>query len=73
MTKTQEWIVRYLKGRGWCSPTQIGLAHGDSKHGNPSFHSYHSAWASPKCLDLVKKGVLKRSDKGHYKLKEESK
>jgi hypothetical protein len=70
MTKSQEWIVSYLKGRGWTSPTQIGEAYGDHVHSNNSFHNYHSAWASPKCLGLVKKGILKRSDKGHYRLNE---
>lgn len=68
MTKTQEWIVHYLQGRGWCSPTQIGRAYGDSKHGNDSFHHYHSAWASPKCKKLVELGYLERNDKGHYRL-----
>ncbi|MCP4280781.1 MAG: hypothetical protein GY776_12340 [Alteromonas sp.] len=68
MTKTQSWIVRYLSKRGWCSPTQIGHAYGDSLHGNNSFHHYHSAWASPRCKALVKMGKLKRNDKGHYLL-----
>ncbi len=66
MSKTQQWIVRYLVGRGWCSPTQIGIAYGDSIHGNNSFHCFRSSWASPRCKALVVLGVLKRNADGHY-------
>lgn len=69
MNKTQKWIIEYLHGKGFTSPTQIGRAYGDSIHGNNSFHSYHSSWASPKCKALVDKGNLERNDKGHYRLK----
>jgi hypothetical protein len=68
MTRTQEWIAKYLKGRGWCGPTQIGNAYGDSKYGNNSFHSFDSAWASPRCKALVEAGVLERNNHGHYRL-----
>lgn len=68
LTKTESWIINYLSGRGTCSPTQIGTAYGDHLHGNNSFHCYHSAWASPRCKKLVEKGLVERSDKGHYRL-----
>ena len=65
-TKSQEFILRYLNGKGWTSPTQIGYAYGDTLH--PSgFHNYHSAWASPKCRKLVKMGWLERNENGHYR------
>ena len=73
MTRTQEWIVRYLDRRGFCSPTQIGRAYGDFLHGNNSFHTFHSAWASPRCLELTKMGALERNNKGHYRLRFEAK
>ena len=58
-TKTENYILEYLKGRDWTSPTQIGQSYAIG---------YHSSWASPKCKSLVKKGYLKRNEKGHYKL-----
>jgi hypothetical protein len=66
MTKSEEWILMYLDKRGFCSPTQIGRAYGDHLHGNNSFHSYHSAWASPKCKKLVEKGLVEKNDKAQY-------
>jgi hypothetical protein len=69
LTKSQNWILKYLYGRGFVSPTQIGNAYGDSKFGNNSFHSYHSAWASPKCKKLVELGLLERNKKGYYAIK----
>jgi len=68
MTQTEKWIIKYLYRRGWTSPTQIGTAYGDSKHGNNSFHTFHSAWASPRCKNLVENGYLERNKKGHYRL-----
>jgi len=68
MTKAKLWIIKYLYGRGYVSPTQIGHAYGDHLYGNNSFHTFHSAWASPKCLALVKDGLLDRNEKGHYAL-----
>lgn len=59
--------MKYLDGRGWTSPSVIGIAYGDHLHGNNSFHNYHSAWASPRCKSLVKKGLVVRNDKGHYR------
>ena len=67
MTEIQTWIMKYLDGRGWVSPTQIGRAYGDHKHGNNSFHGYHSAWASPQCLKMVGLGLVERNKKGHYR------
>lgn len=69
MTKTKKFIIKYLKDRGWCSPTQIGRAYENSKIGDNAFHNSHSAWASPKCLQLTAKGILERNEKGHYRLK----
>ena len=63
----KDWILNYLDWRGWTSPTQIGKAYGDSKHGNNSFHGYHSSWASPKCKKLVAEGLVERNDNGHYR------
>jgi len=67
MTKTKEWIVEYLKGKDYTSPTEIGRVYGNTLKGNP-YHNYHSAWASPKCKQLVADGKLIRNSKGHYKL-----
>lgn len=53
-------ILRYLRGKNWTSPTQIGM----------DLHRQHSAWASPKCLKLVAAGKLRRSKRGWYKLPE---
>jgi hypothetical protein len=56
-------ICQYLAyNRDWISPTIIGGSCGP----NPNSHS---AWASPICLRMVKKGLLKRNKKGWYKLK----
>jgi len=51
------FILDYLCGEGWVSPTQIGKAWGPG---------YHSAWASPYCKKLVKEGLLLRNRRGHY-------
>lgn len=64
MTKTQQWIINYLQGKDWTSPTEIGAAYG-AEHGKSG---YHSSWASPKCLVLVQKGLLERSSRGFYRL-----
>lgn len=60
MTKTKQFILSYLKGKEFTSPTEIGSAY---------CQGLHSAWASPKCLSLTKEGYLERNDKGWYKLK----
>jgi hypothetical protein len=65
MTTQREWILKYLEGRGWTSPTQIGRAYGDSIHGGNS----PSAWASPKCKALVRHGLIDRNDDGWYRLR----
>ena len=68
--KPDEFILEYLKGKDFTSPTNIGEAYGAFKHGY--FHDrigYHSAWASPRCKKLVEKGLLERNEFGHYRLK----
>lgn len=70
MTKTQEWIIKYLKGKGFTSPTEIGRAYGREKYqGWYGFTGYHSSWASPRCKKLVEMGLLERNDRGHYRLR----
>lgn len=65
-TKNEEWIIAYLKDKDYVSPSVIGLEHART-FGYRGVH--HSCWASPICLRLVRKGVLIRNDRGHYKLK----
>lgn len=67
LTKSEEWIISYLKGKDYVSPSVIGKTHPQA-FGFSETH--HSSWASPICLRLVKKGLLLRNDKGHYKLNE---
>jgi len=65
ITDAQEGILKYLaKEKKFVSPTNIGLAFGCS-------YESASPWASPRCLGLVKKGLLVRSNKGHYAIKGE--
>lgn len=71
LTKRQAWIVWYLAGRtDFVSPSEIGIQYGLHKYRDQNFcpHSYHSAMASPVCLQLVKLGILKRNKRGWYKL-----
>ena len=72
MMTPDEFIVHYLKDMDYftfTSPTEIGEAYGEYKHGHGHFKTgYHSAWASPRCLKLVDSGVLERNDKGHYRI-----
>jgi len=61
ITAYQSEILMYLKDKeGFISPTEIA-----SKVG----HYHSSSWASPKCLNLVKQGLLIRNNKGHYAIK----
>jgi hypothetical protein len=62
----QSMIIEYLRrGGGYVSPTRIGNVIGTSL----GFTNWHSAWASPKCLKLVKLGLLERNKHGWYKIK----
>ena len=59
----QQQILKYLHVKWefmpeWISPTQIGKDVGGSNR--------HSAWASPKCISLAKKGLIDRSINGTY-------
>lgn len=65
LTKNQEWIIDYLRGKDYVSPSVIGWAH--AKAFGYSL-SHHSSWASPICLKLVNLGILLRNERGHYKL-----
>lgn len=55
-----DFILKYLRGKEWTSPTEIGKAYRKG---------LHSAWASPRCRKLVEKGLLERNAKGWYKLR----
>lgn len=58
MTAEQRWILAFLKGKDWTSPTEIGREYGRLT-GSPYMHS---AWASPKCLKMVEAGLLERNN-----------
>ena len=72
LTITENAVLEYLKDMGYVSPTEIGNNVGGYVV-NSDTSGYkqlrHSAWASPICLRMVRKGLLKRSDKGWYKIK----
>lgn len=53
LDKNEEWIISYLKGKDYVSPSVIGAEHART-FGFSGAH--HSCWASPICLRLVKKG-----------------
>lgn len=62
MSEKQQWILAFLDGKGWTSPTDIGLARSYGQR-----RSLGSAWASPECQALVASGHLERNDAGHYR------
>lgn len=70
VTEQEKWIIEYLTGRDWTSPSDIGWAHGDHllEQGKCVGTGHHSSWASPKCLKLVKAGLLERNKRGRYRL-----
>lgn len=68
LTKNQKWIIDYLRGKDYVSPSVIGLAHAETFGYS---HTHHSSWASPICLKLAKTGILLRNEKGHYKLNDD--
>lgn len=63
----KEFILGYLEGKDFTSPTEIGKAYGWQTYGDHG-RGYHSSWASPHCLALVKQGKLERNPKGWYRL-----
>lgn len=62
----EQWIVEYLRGKGYTSPSEIGIAH--KKAFNIDSPTHHIEWASPICNRMVEKGILIRNNKGQYKL-----
>lgn len=68
LNTADQWIVSFLSGKDWTSPTSIGMAYG-AVHNKKDIHS---AWASPKCKKLVELGLLDRSENGHYRLKNQA-
>ena len=62
LTERQKFVLSFLDGKGFVSPSKIGSAYG-ATIGKPHFHS---AFASPICKKLVELGLLERSDNGHY-------
>lgn len=60
LNQNEKDVLQYLKAaKGkWVSPTEIGRNVGGGKR--------HSAWGSPICKRLVKKGFAKRHDCGWY-------
>jgi hypothetical protein len=59
LTLRQQETLKWLKGKDFTPPTEIGHLFGG-----------HSSIGSPICLSLVKLGLLERSPKGYYKIKE---
>ena len=65
LSLNEKKILDYLKGmKVFVSPTEIGNGAGGL---NKNGVLRHSAWASPICLKLVKKGLLERSEYGWYR------
>lgn len=73
LTKREKWVLEYLKGcyevdyqlsGGWVSPTQVGAAYGWFGLGK---EGRHSSTGSPICKSLVSKGLIERSEYGHYR------
>lgn len=71
MTWKMERIVRFLKARSichgcgagsWVGPTEIGL----KEFGYPYYTA--SSRISQTCKRMVAKGILARSERGHYRL-----
>ena len=67
ITAYESEILQFLESHeGYHSPTEIGgIVGGRTSSGILR----HSAWASPKCKRLVKKGYITRNLNGHYEFK----
>jgi len=60
VTLNEGAVMKFLAGKDFTSPTEIGSG---------AFGLlYNSSKASPICLRLVKKGLLERSQRGHYRI-----
>ena len=58
LTMNQAIVLQFLnRMNNWVSPTSIGV----------SLSRGHSAWASPICKALVKKGLVERNENGWYR------
>jgi hypothetical protein len=65
LTQKMLSILRFINDQHtYCSPTAIGMILGNKNYTSAS------SWASSTCLRLVDKGLLKRNNKGWYKLHE---
>ena len=71
LTPNEQQILDYLENpaRGYVSPTKIAEALGKWESGG---RYGASSWASPICLQLVRKGLVERNKRGCYKAKEEN-
>ena len=68
LTCNESNVLKFLSdfyldgGNGYLSPTAIGLRFG--KGSNAA-----SSWASRVCKEPVARGLIERSDKGHYRFR----
>ena len=51
---------QHINGKEWIRPTDVGFAVGGAFK--------HSSYGSPICMEMVKRGLAERNDKGHYRL-----
>ena len=61
MSPNEEKVIEFMKGRDFTGPSVMGMA---------IFNKWESSRTSQVCKRLVKKGLMVRNDKGHYKIKE---
>lgn len=68
MAEKEQLVLEYLRNTtAFVGPEEIGCAALYGSKVTPS------SWASPVCKSLVAKGLVERNEKGHYRIKEESK
>lgn len=66
ITEKQQACLEFLKARPgqFVKPTEVGNALSTAPDGTSP-----SAWASPILKRLVKRGLVERNERGHYKAK----